>query len=156
MKELDIDGTKYGLATAYGVLSQLEGGVFELIDDDTVEKVMKKQRKKQKNGASEVDASADFLDAMNGAEYKKFLAANSMNNPRMVAIALRTVDGKSIGETFDERLQYVQDELDFQAGATIANYLSDLLKLTGEGRDQSSGKSGPSTPVISPVQKAAN
>ena len=156
MKELEINGTQYGIATAYGVLSQLEGGVFELIDDATVEKVMKKQRKKQKKGNAEGDASADFLDAMDGGEYKKFLMANSMNNPQMVAIALRTVDGTSIGETLEERRKYVEDELDFEAGAAIAKHLSDILQKVGGTREEVAGKSAPSTPAISPAQKAEN
>ena len=138
MKDKTVNGTKYTLSVAYGVLKQLENNIFELIDDTTMDKL----KEGVIDGGGEVEdlEEAAMMKFFSGAELKNFIVKNRDQGVKMLAMTLRLVNDKSIGETYENRLAYVMDKLDYEDGDALVEYLNEMLGQVQAGRSRQ-GKS---------------
>jgi flavodoxin len=147
MKEITCkSGNKYGLAVAFGILSELEGAVFEVMDSDAVEEF-----KKVMSDGDEVSIgnNPELFKKLSGDAFKSFIIANTKHAPRMIAKVIRHMNGNPVGNSFEERLSFVYEELDYDDGLEIAEFVQSKIDETG-------GAMGESVPSTNPkgVKKA--
>jgi hypothetical protein len=133
-------GNRYGLVTAYGVLCQLEGSIFEMVSDETLEKM--------KAGMSQIEDVEDMetefrnrmFDQFSSKDLREFLLANIKQGPEVLATVLRTKNGTSIGD-LKERKRFIMEDLDYTDGAELTAYIDGLVRDVQKGRADSVGKS---------------
>jgi transcriptional regulator with XRE-family HTH domain len=142
MKEIECpSGNKYGIVTAYGVMSQLEGAALSNVSDETMERL--KQRMVAQGGSLdefEDEAGMKAMEYFDGASLRDFLEASRRSAPETLATVIRTVNGEAIPK--EDRLRYVNEELDFEDGSTIMNAVEESLRAVQKGKAKS-GKSRP-------------
>lgn len=128
MKEVEINGTKYGLNLAYGILKELEGGILEKISDETFDNL-----KDQADNLDDLEQKA-VIKLFQGKDLKMIMLDEKVKGPQTIAMVLRTVDGKEIGVNFEERLEYVTEQLDYDDGEEIFELLEAKLKKIEDGK----------------------
>jgi len=128
MKEFDINGTKYGLNLAYGIMKELEGGIVEQLSDETFDNL-----KENAANLEEIEEAA-MIHFFSGKDLKMVMLDEKFKGPKTIAMVLRTIDGKEVGVNFEERQEYVNEELDYDDGEAIFALLEARLKKVKDGQ----------------------
>ena len=127
-------GSVYGLALGFGVLEALEGASIDAIPAEAIQRLQA-----EASTSDEIDPGR-FMALLSGEEMKQFLVDNFAQNVRLVARCLRKADGKSVGSSFDERMEWCMDELPPKDGKEVMAHIMAVVDAYGEGK-QSLGES---------------
>lgn len=125
-------GKVYGIALGYGMLESLQGVVLELLPDATFERI--KEELIAEKGMENL-STLDFIEKLDGSELKSFFLANNRQVAHTIAKCIRTMDGNPIGNNFQVRNTFVEEELDWNDGTEIAVVLANVLKEMKEGQE---------------------
>ena len=144
MKEIECkSGNKYGLAVAFGILSELEGAIFEVMDDDAMEEFKKALQDKDESEIK--SANIEIFKMLSGKSLRSFITANNKQAPSVIAKTIRTFNDKSVGESYDERLVFVNEELEYDDGVELFEYINGMVDTIGGKLEEQQEKSGPSS-----------
>lgn len=147
MKEIvgEETGKKYVVRFSHGVLAQLQGLIFESVPDATMDRIGRELKARGKG----LEDFHEEIMTLGGDVLKGMMKATGGHNSHMLAEILVSVDGTFVGETLEERLEYVYGGnhplgcLDPFDGQQIIEELQPILTRFQEGR----AKKGESRPT---------
>jgi len=144
MKKITCEsGTEIWVNIAFGVLNELEKGVYKGMDDKVLDRMMDKTTMKE---LEDSPVNAIFKGDTEGL--RNFLYSTVDQSVDLIATVLRKIKPADEDEIlefpdFNARKAYVMDELDYDDGAKVVAEIQQRLQAGQENRARK-GKSKPS------------
>ena len=136
-------GNTYGIIFGYGILKQIEGSIFNMVEDDTIEKMKEKAKAAQNNGGADMLNEEEVWEFFSVKDFRSIMIGNIDYSLKTMATMIRKFNGESVGSTFEERYDFVLG-MNEDDGRQLGNYISDRVAEFQEGR-AAQGESKPSS-----------
>ncbi len=137
---------RYGIVFGYGILKQIEGSLFKMLTDETIEQIQKKWAKASKNGGQMEMTEGEIWNFLSPADFRNMVIGNVDYGLETFAKMIRTFNDVSIGDNYDQRYDFVLG-MDPDDGRQLADYVSDQVEKFTDGLKQQ-GESKPSTAAL--------